>query len=99
MTQQFHPVRARGPKRLDWPASPQRFHPVRAHGPKRQVADAEDYQSLRGGVVGGDGWLALHSTITEMWARLIARAFEHGHRAVCGGGLFEVELDPEKHFL
>ena len=24
------------------------------------------------------------------WARPIARTFEHGHRAACGGGLFEV---------
>ena len=23
--------------------------------------------------------------------------FEHGHRAVCGGGLFEVAVDPEEH--
>ena len=31
------------------------------------------------------------------WARLIARTFEHGHRAVCSGGLFEVGVDPEEH--
>ena len=33
------------------------------------------------------------------WAHLIAWTFEHGHRAVCGGGLFEVEVDPEKHVV
>ena len=33
------------------------------------------------------------------WARLIARTFEHGHRAVCDGDLFEVEVDPEEHVL
>ena len=26
-------------------------------------------------------------------AHLIARTVEHGHRAVCGGGLFEVLVD------
>ena len=31
------------------------------------------------------------------WACLIARTFQLGHRAVCGGGLFEVEVDPEGH--
>ena len=31
------------------------------------------------------------------WVRIIARTFVHGHRAACGGGLFEVEVDPEKH--
>ena len=30
-------------------------------------------------------------------ARLIARTFDHGHRAECGGGLFEVENDLEEH--
>ena len=33
------------------------------------------------------------------WARLIARKFEHGHRAVCGGGLFEVVVALEEHVL
>ena len=30
------------------------------------------------------------------WARLITRTSEHGHRAVCGGGLFEVIVDEEE---
>ena len=34
---------------------------------------------------GRGGWLARHGTSTR-WARLIARTFGHGHRAVCGGG-------------
>ena len=32
-------------------------------------------------------------------ARFITWTFEHGHRAVHGGGLFEVQVDPEKHLL
>ena len=31
------------------------------------------------------------------WARLIAQIFQHGHRAVCGGSLFEVVVDVEEH--
>ena len=46
--------------------------------------------------MGRRGWLLRQSTINEM-ARLIAWTFEHGHRAVCVGGLFEVVVDLEKH--
>ena len=34
---------------------------------------------------GRGGWLARHGTSIR-WARLTARMFGHGHRAVCGGG-------------
>ena len=40
--------------------------------------------------VGRVGWLDRHGTSIR-WARLIARMFGHGHRAVCSGGCqFEV---------
>ena len=42
------------------------------------------------------GWLARHSTSIR-WARLIARTFGHGHRAVCSGDLFGVVVDVEVH--
>ena len=44
---------------------------------------------------GEAGGLARHSSINEM----STRTFEHRHGAVCGGGLFEVEVDPEKHIF
>ena len=45
----------------------------------------------RGGLAGS----AQHPSMR--WAGLIARTFEHGHRAVCGGGLFGVVVDVEVH--
>ena len=46
----------------------------------------------------GGGGLARHST-SMRWAELIARMFEHRHRAVCGGGLFGFVVDVEEHVL
>ena len=43
-------------------------------------------------------WVASSARHLSMrWGRLIARTFEHGHRAVCGGGLFGVVVDVEVH--
>ena len=39
---------------------------------------------------GEGGWLARHCTINENGPASWLGMFEHGHRAVCGGGLFEV---------
>ena len=48
----------------------------------------QDWAAEQGEGVGG--WLARHGTSIR-WARLIARMFGHGHRAMCSGGCqFEV---------
>ena len=45
----------------------------------------------------GGGGRFLGTAPSMRWTRLTARTFEHGHRPVCGGGLFEVAVDPEEH--
>ena len=58
----------------------------------QQQANGRRQQHAKEGNEGwrnGEGWLARHGTSIR-WARLIARTFGHGHRAVCsdadGGG-------------